>query len=57
MQGVKESDFQNLKLLSAKVKVKVKLSLCLLLAEHHAMKAYWGRGIAPRIIGLGTTWW
>jgi hypothetical protein len=35
--------------------VKVKLSL--FLTKHHAMKAYWGRrGIAPRILDLGTRW-
>jgi len=26
------------------IKMKVKLSLCCALAEHHAMKAYWGNG-------------
>jgi hypothetical protein len=31
---------------------KVKLSLCL--TKHHTMKAYWGGGIAPRILDLGT---
>jgi hypothetical protein len=35
-----------------KVKVKVKLSQCL--TKHHAMKTYWGGGIAPRIPDLGT---
>jgi hypothetical protein len=35
--------------------LKVKLSLCLI--KHHAMKTYWGsRGIAPRILDLGTRW-
>jgi hypothetical protein len=29
-----------------------KLSLCL--TKHHAMKTYWGEGIAPRILGLAT---
>jgi hypothetical protein len=29
----------------------------LFLTEHHAMKAYWGsRGIAPRILDLGSRW-
>jgi hypothetical protein len=37
-----------------KVKEKVKLSLYL--TKHHAMKAYWGGGIAPRILDLGTRW-
>jgi len=38
-----------------KGKVKVKLSLCL--TKHHAMKTYWeNRGIAPRILDLGTRW-
>jgi hypothetical protein len=32
-------------------KGKVKLSLCL--TKHHAMKAYWSGGIAPRILDLG----
>jgi len=30
----------------------VKLSLCL--TKQHAMKAYWGEGIVPRILNLGT---
>jgi hypothetical protein len=35
--------------------VKVTLSLCL--TKYHAMKTYWGRrGIAPRILELGTGW-
>jgi hypothetical protein len=37
-----------------KVKEKANLSLCSFLTEHHAMKAYWGGGIAPRILDLGT---
>jgi hypothetical protein len=32
------------------LKVNVKLSLCLI--KHHAMKSYWGEGIAPRILEL-----
>jgi hypothetical protein len=28
--------------------------MCSLLTEHHAMEAYWGGGIAPRITDLGT---
>jgi hypothetical protein len=33
------------------VTYKVNLSLCFFLAEHHAMKAYWGSGgIAPLIL-------
>jgi hypothetical protein len=31
---------------------KVKFFLCL--TKHHAMKTYWGGGIAPRILDLGT---
>jgi hypothetical protein len=35
--------------------VKVKLYLCL--TKHHAMKTYWGsRGIASRVLNLGTRW-
>jgi hypothetical protein len=35
--------------------MKVKLSLCL--TKHHPMKTYWGsRGIAPRILDIGTRW-
>jgi hypothetical protein len=34
---------------------KVKGKVFPVLAEHHAMKAYWGNGsIAPRILDLGT---
>jgi len=37
-----------------KGKVKVKLSLRL--TKYHAMKAYWGGGIASRILDPGTRW-
>jgi hypothetical protein len=36
----------------AKAKSKVKLSLCL--TKHQDMKTYWGGGIAPCILDLGT---
>jgi hypothetical protein len=36
-------------------KCKCEVVAVLSLAEHHAMKAYWGSGgTAPRIIDLGT---
>jgi hypothetical protein len=35
------------------VKVEVKLSLCL--TKYHAM-TYWGGGITPSILSLGTRW-
>jgi hypothetical protein len=35
----------------------VKFSLCFSITKHHALKAYWAsRGIAPRILDLGTRW-
>jgi len=38
--------------------MKIKMYSCpCALTEHHAMKVYWGsRGIAPRILDLGTRW-
>jgi hypothetical protein len=39
------------------VKHRDKFSCAFILAEHHAVKAYWGSGcIAPRILYLGTRW-
>jgi hypothetical protein len=38
-------------------KAKGKIVPVLSLTEHHAMKAYWGnKGIAPRMLDLGTRW-
>jgi hypothetical protein len=34
-------------------KVKVKLSLSLI--KHHVMKTYWGGGIVPHMLDLGTS--
>jgi len=50
-----EPDYKSCKFISIKSRhfmVKVKLSLCL--TKHHAMKTYWGGGIAPRILDLGS---
>jgi hypothetical protein len=46
----------SVKKVSVKVKVKVKVKLSLCLIKHHAMKTYWGGGIATRILDLGTRW-
>jgi hypothetical protein len=41
----------------SQIKVKVKINWFLCLTKHHAMKTYWGsRGIAPRILDLGSRW-
>jgi hypothetical protein len=50
----KQTQLPRIPYVTSKSKSKV---VPVLSTEHHAMKAYWGsRGIAPRIIDLGTRW-